>query len=111
MSSKKLTNAELRARIERLIKQWRPILGLETWHLEFKWDEKKHAASCESLASYESAELHFNAKMIREEWPTYHLQRQLVVHELVHCLIWKSSEREVVRITRSLLRAAGLKYE
>lgn len=101
-----LTNAHLRARIERLVKKWRPILGLESWGLTVLYDATDCMACCEAKPSYEEATLRFNLRRVRAELPpTLAALEELVVHECVHCLAWRANERTVSRITRSILRA------
>lgn len=100
------TNAALRAQVHRAIKYWRPILGLESWDLQVNFDEPKYLGSCLAKPSYEEAALSFNLKRMRAELPpTYAAVEELAVHELVHCLLWRNSERDVSRVTRTILRA------
>ena len=101
-----LTHSAIRARIQRAFKYWRPILGLESWQLELRYDEEEHLATCAALPAYEEATLHFNVRRIRAELPnTYLATEELTLHELVHCVAWRASERSVSRLTRALLRA------
>lgn len=102
-----LTNAHLRARVLRFARYWRPILGLESWDIEIRFDEPKYLATCVAKPSYEEAVLHFNLdRMRRELLPTLAATEELVCHELVHALLApQDSERRVSRVTRSLLRA------
>lgn len=101
-----LTNAHLRSRIERMVRKWRPILGLESWGLDVRYDEAEHLATCAAKPEYEEATLHFNLRLIRAELPpTLAAIEELVLHELTHCIAWKANERTVSRITRSILRA------
>lgn len=101
-----VTNAALRSRIERLAKRWRPLLGLESWDIEIRYDETTHLGSCVAKPRYGEATIWFNLPRIRRELPNTVLAlEELVVHELVHCLIWRSSESAVSWVTRSILRA------
>jgi predicted SprT family Zn-dependent metalloprotease len=101
-----VTNAAIRSRIERLVKKWRPILGLESWGLTVLYDEREHLATCAAKPEYEEATLHFNLGCIRRELPpTLAAIEELVLHELTHCIAWRANERTVSRITRSILRA------
>lgn len=101
-----ITNAHLRSRIERMVRKWRPILGLESWGLDVRFDETEHLATCQAKPAYEEAVLHFNVPAIRRELPpTLAAIEELTVHEMVHAVIWRCSEREVSRVTRAILRA------
>ena len=104
-----LTHSAIRSRVQRAFKYWRPILGLESWGLEIRWDEVEDTATCAVKSGYEEATLHFNVADMKKELPnTYAAIEELVVHELCHCLMWKESERNVSRVTRALLRARDL---
>lgn len=101
-----LTNAHLKQRIHRLVAKWRPILGMESWQVDVLFDETDALGTCEAKPRYEEAILRFNLPRIRAELPnTIAALEELVVHECVHCIIWKNSELAVSRVTRSLLRA------
>ena len=104
-----LTHAAIRARIHRAIRYWVPVLGLESWGLEIRFDECVDRANCTVQGSYEEAVLRFNPKRIKQELlPTYAAVEELALHELVHVLLPRESERQVSRVTRSLLRARDL---
>lgn len=105
------TNEEIRTRIERLIKKWRPLLGLEDWMMEFRYDERKEKGCCIATPCYEEATIGFNLNRIRKEMVKPGELEELVVHELVHAIVWKASERSVTQISRALLRARGVKYQ
>lgn len=101
-----ITNRALRARVERMVKKWRPVLGLESWGLTVLYDETEHLATCAAKPAYEEATLHFNLSAMRRELPpTLAAVEELVLHELVHAVIWRANEKAVSRVTRSLLRA------
>jgi hypothetical protein len=101
-----VTNAHLRARVHRLVAKWVPILGLESWGLSVTFDEPKHLATCDPRDAYEEAYIRFNLDRMRAELPnTLAAYEELTLHELVHCLLPKASERTVSRVTRSILRA------
>lgn len=101
-----ITNAAIRNRIQRMVAKWRPILGLESWGLDVRFDETEHLATCQAQPAYEEAIVHFNVPAIRRELPpTLAAIEELCVHELVHCIIWKANEKAVSRVTRSILRA------
>jgi predicted SprT family Zn-dependent metalloprotease len=97
----------LQKQIVTLVNHWRPIMGLDTWIIQVRFDEKVHTATCIAQPQYEEAMLTFNPKRIRTTCPTPGMIEELVVHELTHALSWKSNERTVTRISRALLRAAG----
>ena len=97
----------LQRQIVTLVNHWRPIMGLDTWIIQTRFDEKVHTATCIAQPQYEEAVLTFNLKRIRTNCPTPAMIEELVVHELTHALSWRSSERTVTRISRALLRAAG----
>jgi hypothetical protein len=101
-----VTNAALRIRIHRLVAKWRPIMGLQSWGLTVRFDEPEHMATCAARPQYEEAVINFNLPRVRAELPNnVAATEELVVHELTHCLIWKSSERAVSWVTRTILRA------
>lgn len=101
----------LARRINRLIAKWIPILGLENWGITVRYDEPKAKATCDVEYSYEEATVNFNLKRIATEIPNkMAAHEELVVHELVHCLVAPyDSEKRVSRVTRSILRARGMK--
>lgn len=107
----KVTTAVLRERIERLLKKWRLELDLDRWLIEVRFGNYEETGSCCAEPAYEEAVLSFNLNLIKKECWAYPALRELVVHELVHCIIWKSSERAVTQVTRAILRAHGLKYQ
>ena len=103
-----LTHAAIRARVNRAIRYWVPILGLESWGLEVRFDETVSKATCTVVqGSYEEAVLRFNLRRMKAELlPTYAAVEELALHELGHCVLAPyDSERRVSRLTRSLLRA------
>lgn len=100
----------LKKQIETLLAHWRPILGLESWGIEVRWNEKEYMGWCIAKPTYQEAMIGFNLERIRKEVTSPEQLEDLVCHELVHCVIWKSSERAVSQMTRSLLRAAGRSY-
>lgn len=101
-----ITHAALRARIERLVRKWRPLLGLESWGLDVRYDATDCMACCEAKPAYEEATIRFNLPRVKRELPNVVLAlEELVVHELVHALIWRANERAVSRVTRAILRA------
>lgn len=101
-----ITHAHLRSRIERLMKRWRPILGLESWDIVVRYDETECLGACVAKPRYEEATVYFNLPRIKRELPNVVAAlEELVVHELVHCIIWRSNETAVSRVTRSILRA------
>lgn len=101
-----LTNGQIRARVHRLVAKWVPVLGLESWGLDVRFDEKEHMATCWPKPQYEEATIHFNIPCMRAELPnTMAAYEELVLHELAHALLPRASEREVSRVTRSILRA------
>jgi hypothetical protein len=97
----------LQKQIVTLVNHWRPILGLESWGLDFRYNEREHLGWCIAKPHYQEAMIGFNIRRIKAEcWKPEQIE-DLVVHEMVHCVIWKSSERAVSQMTRSILRAAG----
>lgn len=101
-----LTHSAIRARVHRAFRYWRPILGLESWQLDVRFDEAEDLATCAAKPAYEEATLHFNVPRIRRELPNLYMAvEELCLHEMVHCIAWRESERNVSRITRALLRA------
>lgn len=104
-----LTRRAIRSRVERAYNYWRPVLGLESWGIELRFDEGTDLANCSAKPAYEEATLRFNLARMRAELPNvYAAVEELTLHELVHCVLWKANERTVSRITRSLLRARDL---
>jgi hypothetical protein len=103
-----LTHSAIRSRVHRAFAYWRPIVGLESWQIDVLWDECHDTATCQAKPAYEEATLHFNLPEMKRKLPnTYAAVEELTLHELVHCLMWRESERNVSRITRALLRAHG----
>ena len=101
-----ITHAAIRTRIDRLVKKWRPILGLDSWDITVGYDEPTHLGTCEALPAYGEAIIRFNLPRIKRELPNcVAALEELVLHELVHCVIWKNSERAVSQVCRSILRA------
>ena len=101
-----LTCRALRSRVERAFTQWRPILGLESWGITLLYDEREHLATAEAKPAYEEATLHFNLPAMKgERRPPHATDEEITVHEMVHVLNWRGSERTTSRITRALLRA------
>lgn len=104
-----VTNRDIRARVNRLVAKWVPILGLESWGLTVLFDEQKDLANCTVKGSYEEAIVRFNLHRMRRELPnTLPAYEELTLHELVHVLLPRSSEREVSRVTRTILRARDM---
>jgi hypothetical protein len=99
----------LKKQIEALLAHWRPILGLESWAIEVRWDEQKHTGWCIAKPKYREAMIGFNLQRIKAECRTPEQVEDLVCHELVHCVVWKASETAVSQMTQALLRAAGRK--
>lgn len=97
----------LHRQIEILVVHWLPIVGLETWMINLRFDEKVLLGSCKADRRYEQANLGFNLDRIRRELRTPEAVEELVVHELGHALDWRANETVTTRISRSLLRAAG----
>jgi hypothetical protein len=103
-----LTHSAIRSRVERAFRYWRPLLGLESWGIEIRWDEREALGACAAKPAYEEATLYFNVRRIRAELlPTYAAVEELTLHEMLHCILWRCNERTVSRITRALLRAHG----
>lgn len=100
-----MTHAEIRAAVDKIQAEWRPRLGLEGWDIRILYDETKLLGSARAVPSYGQAILGFNLKRMKRELPSYRLLEELVLHELVHCLAWRESERVVSQLTRGLLRA------
>lgn len=105
------TTAQVRRSIVRLVEHWRPILGLDTWVIEVRFDERSDRGNCVACTQYEEAVVAFNPRRILKEVRNLAGLQELVVHELVHCLAWRSNERTVTHLSRAFLRAAGMKYE
>jgi hypothetical protein len=98
----------LEKQIVTLVNHWRRILGLESWGIELRFDEKKDRANAKVQYQYEEATLNFNLVRIAAETRTHAALSELVLHELVHCHEAPyDTETRVSRVTRSLLRAAG----
>lgn len=83
---------------------WQPILGLDHWFLRVRFTERSWFAHCKAAPMYEKATLDFNLDRIRNEMYHELELEELVLHEMVHCIIWESSERAVTQIARAILR-------
>lgn len=97
--------ATLRSQIKGYIRYWRPVLGLEGWNLTVHFNEKVYQAYCTAKPKYLEATLGFNLDRIRKEVKTPAAREELVLHEMVHAVIYKASETQVSQVTLSLLRA------
>lgn len=98
----------LQKQIVTLVNHWRPILGLESWGIELRFDETKDRANAKVQYQYEEATLNFNLARIKAETRTHAALSELVLHELVHCHEAPyDTETRVSRVTRTILRAAG----
>lgn len=99
--------ATLRSRIEAYSRDWRPILGLQDWRIIIHYDErcKEKFGYCIAQPCYEEAVIGLKLSNIRKLLIEDDDLEELVLHELVHCVIWKTSERAVTQMTRALLRA------
>lgn len=91
---------------------WRPVLGLEGWAIELHFGERKLKGYCIVESQYLQATLGFNLKRVKAEvLKRSKLQlgfdplEELVLHEMVHVLNPRSSERAISQTTYSLLRA------
>lgn len=89
----------------RYVEYWRPILGLEGWDIKLRFDETDCLAYCNALPKYLTATLAFNPRRMRRELRTAREREELVLHEMVHAVIWRASETAVSQVTLSLLRA------
>ena len=99
----------LRRQIATLIAHWRPVLGLQAWLLDIRYDEAVLLGYCRAKPQYQTATIGFNLQRIRRELRSPEAIEDLVVHELTHAVIWRSSERAVSQVSLALLRAAGRK--
>ena len=99
----------LRKQIETLLAHWRPILGLDTWAIEVRYNEQQYTGWCIAKPKYREAMIGFNLKRIRRECRTPEQVEDLVLHELLHAVVWKASETAVSQLTQGMLRAAGRK--
>ncbi len=98
-----------RRQIQRLIKKWRPVLGMNTWSIEIVFLEKtgkfKASAWCEAVPKYEEARITFDLPRMSRYYIGFLAIEEVVMHEMVHAIAWNSTEIEVTRIARSILRA------
>jgi hypothetical protein len=106
-SRSRIRPPSLQRQIKTLVRHWRPIMGLDTWMIELRFDERVHTATCIAQPQYEEAVITFNLTRIQERCRSPEQVEELVVHELTHALAWRSSERTVTRLSRAMLRAAG----
>lgn len=97
----------LRKQIETLLAYWRPILGLDSWVIEVRWNEKHHTGWCIAKPKYREAMIGFNLARIKKECGRPEQVEDLVLHELLHAVVWKASETAVSQLTQAMLRAAG----
>lgn len=96
------------AEIHRLVRYWRKQLDLEGWVIHVRFTETgRLVASCKARPAYEYAIVNFNLPRLRADLFERVELEEVVVHELVHCVSWKASERAVTQLSRALLRAAG----
>jgi predicted metal-dependent hydrolase len=101
----------LRSRIEALVARWTPILGLQHWMIEVRFDQRNHQATCAARPEYEEAVLRFNLPVIAREVRLPGALEDLVVHELCHCITWNAKvpgfnqEHLTTQVARAILRA------
>lgn len=107
MSRRAVTVIQLQKQIQRYVNRWQRLLGLEYWRIAVVFENKPKAdysGSCKAVPVNERATVTFNVPhMLKEAYFPGEVE-DIVVHELVHCIIWKSSERAVTQVTRSLQR-------
>lgn len=103
----RVTPSALRRRMLRLVAKWRLVLGIEDWDITVAWEEEdNYFGTCIASPQYEEAKISFNLRKIKGEVaPIPGALEELVLHELVHCVIWKNNERAVTQVTRAILRA------
>lgn len=95
----------LQQEILRHFNRWRPVLGMEGWDVKICWNERENTATCAAKPKYLRARLYFNLPDVPKEYPTVDEREELVLHEMVHCLMPYASETQVSQVTLSLLRA------
>lgn len=105
-----MTRQRLKREIERHVAYWRPVLGVEGWDLKIRWNERENTATCAARPKYLTATLYFNLAAVPKDYPTKAERAELVLHEMVHAVIWKASETQVSQITYSILRARALQW-
>lgn len=99
--------SSLRQRLLGHIAHWRPVLGLESWAITVRFDEPKLVGYCKANPRYLTATLGFNLARVRKEYPRPIDEEEIALHELVHAVAPRESERAVSQLTYALLRVAG----
>ena len=115
------THDEIAARVQFYMLRWVPRLGLDSWTFFVRFRPLNKDAMAEVNAEhpeYESATLYFNAAKIRKEGVKWGELEAIVLHELLHVLVWEmmeatpksehaiaAEERTVQRLGRALFES------
>jgi len=78
----------LSERVALVIGEWQHRLLLDNWTILCEYTETQHLATCEAEPEYLSAILRFNVERIEKEIHNDLLLEELVLHELVHAVMW-----------------------
>ena len=83
----------IKKHIKRIIKEWKPILGISNWDIRVTFFRETHAATCAAQPEYLKIHLNFYLKLLLKPGPhkplrtNYDLE-EFVVHEMIHGLSW-----------------------
>ena len=78
--------------ILKLISEWQSKLILDGWLIYTTFEKEVPMATCAVADDYYSAYLNFNLKRIEDELDTNLELEELVVHEMMHIVVWDMSE-------------------
>lgn len=82
-------STQLKNKIRKCVRYWIPIVGLQNWELVISFDEPRHLATAYSNPKYLSCHIKFNLDSIKDNELGDEGISQLVLHELVHPLIYE----------------------
>lgn len=83
----------IKKHIKRIIKEWKPVLGISNWDVRATFYKETHAATCAAQPEYRKIHLNFYLKLLLKPGPKKPLRtnfdlEEFVVHEMIHGLSW-----------------------
>jgi hypothetical protein len=87
---------DLKGYIRRCVDRWIPIVGLENWEVHVLFNESDDLANNKTQPEYLDTAVNFNIDRIngalKQGWMTKGAVDKMVLHELVHALVWPLSQ-------------------
>lgn len=88
-----LDRMTVKKQIRRIIKEWKPVLGLVNWKTAVTFYKETHAATCYAEPEYRRIFLNFYLKLLLKPGPKKPFKtnfdlEEFVVHEMIHGLSW-----------------------